>query len=272
MLINIPNDKLEWLASKHTKGWEFAKLSGTHDKPFKGPFTVRCRCGPGIKYDVWVSDDIVEYVTISGVLTVNGVDLHPADYGRVESGVDGFLSSEKGMDALCTVHGKVIWGEEVLRAIRDSSLTSEDAKKLLRLPWIDHLRRHTGLDEIDLIYDTILGQTSDSIKELAISIARNLESDKLINAVQNVIQKPADLSMRVSGVLFLASKRHLKPEDWNKQLSIMKENPEELLKVTRSFYAADNNTALKDAVEKRISSGEYEYNRPFYDALLALLK
>lgn len=261
-----------WKADAHTSGWEYCSLRSVKGTPFHGPSTVVCKCGAQVTYDPWISNDVVEFLVLSGTLTVNGVDLEVRDYARVEAKTEGLLQSSRGMEALCVVHDKVIWGNEVIALLTQGKLVAHDAQELTRLPWIDHLRKRVEEHHVAYLTSLIAGRNGKEIRELCISMARNVSSPELVAAVRGVLAKPDDMSMRISACLFLAAKGEISKADWAEQLLAFAADSDGLLAATGRFYEAATPQALETVVRHRVSSGNYTYNQPFYDLLLKTLE
>jgi hypothetical protein len=261
-----------WSSSMSSPMWKFTLLSGEYTPTFISRATVKFRCGAGVNSSTLVSDEIVEYVVLSGTLNVNGVDLQNGDYASVEPGVEVVLSSAVGMECICVMHGNVLHAGEIFRQIGNASLTDNDAKKLLKLPWIDHLRRHTSTSDVGSLCDAIKDSPSESVRELCINIARNLNSTELNDAVRRVFKSPHNLAMRISTLLFLASKGDIGPDEWAEQLRVLAAKQEEVIEVVSNFYAVNSLSALKNIIDQRIASGNYEYNYPLYNFLLTAIE
>ena len=258
--MKLKRSEMACTSSINTPGWKFVRLSGEH----AGPFTVLCRCASAVTYAPWISDRLVEYYVLKGTLMVNDVELSEGDYGSVEPRMDGHLSDKASMEALCVVHGKIIWAKEVFDSLRKRSLSSQETRALLSLPWIEHLRRHVGEEDIGWLCDLIDEQSDETIIELCISTARKLKSGRLIDTVNKTLQPQIDLSLRVTATLYLASKDEADASLWETQLHEMAKKPDELLRVVRVFYSATSNEELVEVIKHRINTEDYNYNMPFY--------
>ena len=142
-LVKRPNE-VEWFQSTKTPRWEYAKLSGGGRPPkgvFGGPFTLWMRCGASVAYQPWISDSLTEYVIINGDLSVNGASVQAGEYACIFPNNDGFLSSERGMQGICVLHGESVWGLEVIKTFAAQTLSAEDALRLMEEPWNGHLKR-----------------------------------------------------------------------------------------------------------------------------------
>lgn len=268
MATTIPKKDRTWTDSLNAEGWQYALLSGSAN----GPFTALCRCRPRVAFQPCVSNGIAEFYVLSGRLCVNSVSVDTDDYACVPPGVDCDLRSASGMEALCVVHGKAIYAEEVLDAIVNESLPDQTAKELMSMPWIEHLRRHTNDKHVSRFVRTLASTAPASVKSLCVSAARNVASDALVQAARAILQTCTDVSLSTSATLYLASKGFLSDDEWDRQLKFMQENRDTFLKLVRLFYSAASNEALTQAVRERIESGKYDYNKPFYRLVIHMVR
>lgn len=266
-MTTIKRSEMQWQPSLSTPGWEFIMLSGDH----AGPFSILCRCSSAISFAPWISDGLVEYYVLRGKLIMNGIDLEQGDYGCVDACTDGVLNTKASMEAICIAHGKVIWAKEIFDSLCRRSLSDQEAREFLALPWIDHLRRHARDEDLGSICDWIDTNPGEALSELCISAARNLMSPRLIQSAKRILANDPGLSLRITATLYLASKGEIDDSQWLIQVGKMREHSEDLLQTVRTFYGASNNQQLVDSIRQRIASGGYDYNRPFYDMLIGML-
>lgn len=267
------HDVLKWRSSRHISGWEYVPVAGGAPGD-GGPYTLLCRCSPGVVYSPWISNACVEYLVLSGDLAVNGSVARPMDHVLVPPEIECVLSSAGGMEALCFGSGRVVWAKTVFSAIQEAALSDEDAVALLSKPWIYHLRRNIRLFSVDHLCAAIASpDVGPRVRELCISAARELDEPRVIEAAKAIIApgKSPGLSMRVTCVLYLASKRaYGDHEGFDGQIAILASVPDELIEVTKSFYDAANRAELAARVEAQMNSKDYSYNEPFYRLLLTL--
>jgi hypothetical protein len=260
-----------WNPSKHAQissVWEYTRLAGTK----QGPYTLLCRCNASITYVPWVSDQPLEIYVTKGDLTVNGVRVNEGDYACAPSNTDGQFSSDQGMEALLVAHGRVVKADSIFAALEAGRLSDDEAADMVKLPWMDHLRRNVSNEHLPLLLRVLRENHSARVSELCISIARGLPSDELAEVSAALLETTSDVSLRVTCVLYLASKGKLSLSGWDKELKIFGSDPLTLLAVLRSFYSAKDNRGLRDAIEARRASGKYQYNEPFYELVVRLIE
>lgn len=273
----IRNAEIQWKDSTSTQNWQYFCLAPDQwpKQVFPGPYSIRIKCGPEVSYESHLSDDVIDYFILDGSLEINGELLHKGDHLCTDPEVEIKLSTSpnRGMDAICFVRGRVVYGERVFSDIKDGSLSDIDAKRLTALPWIDYLRSYaknkTGITDMFVpVLENV--STTPAVKELIIDIARYLDAPTLNNAIHNELMKECNLTLRVAAVLFLASKGRMDDNNWKIQLDIMRKNKNELIDSAKAFYASKSDAAFKKAIQKRIEGGQHNYNMPFYQLLLEL--
>ena len=261
--------ELDWQPSTSTPGWDFVRLSGTLNRPFGGTTTTRCRSGAGIVHIPWISDELVEWVILSGVLRVNDIDLEAGDYASIPPRTETHMRSPNGMEGICVMHGAVLRAVHVWPLIKDLALSDANARRLLTIPWIDHLRRHVSAEHSDYLMSAIRQSPSEAVRELCLNLSRDVESEALIGIVNDTLNAPCRLSMRVSALMYLAARGRLDAEGWSSERAALLNPHGELIEVLKRHYAAADRAGLQRAIEERIASGRYTYNRPFYDLVLS---
>jgi hypothetical protein len=258
-----------WNPSRHVRissVWEFTRLAGTK----RGPYTLLCRCNGPVTYVPWVSNQALEIYVTRGGLTMNGVHVDEGDYACIPANTDGHFSCQEGMEALLVAHGRVVKADSVFTALADRQMSDEEAADMVKLPWMDHLRRNVSDEHLPLLLSVVRESRSARVCELCISIARGLPSDDLVELVAALLETTSDVSLRVTCVLYLGSKGKLSQADWDKQLTVLGADPDALLSVLRSFYSAKDNRELHEAIAARRASGKYKYNEPFYELVVRL--
>jgi len=248
-------------------GWEYTRLTGTKS----GPYTLLCRCNPGVDYVPWISDRPLEFYVTKGELIVNGVPVEEGDYGYIPANTEGDFRSTKGMETLLVARGRVVKAHSVFTAVANGTISDAEAADLIKLPWIDHLRRHVSVEHLPAIQNALSRNDSARVVELCISIARGIETDSLAEPVSVALKSTSDLSLQVTAVLYLASKGRIGSEQWPDHLARLSKNPDALLEVLRSFYSARSNQELGGAIQARRDSGKYNYNEAFYKLVLKLI-
>jgi hypothetical protein len=161
--------------------------------------------------------------------------------------------------------------ESLLRRIEKGALTPRDARALLRRPAIDQLRAEARAAHLDPLREAISSQQPEEVRELCISIARNLEDRRLTDAAKTALQSPIGASMRVTVVLYLASKGAMPQDEWERQLSVLGRHEHGVLSAVRTFYSVEDNSKLVAVVSERRESRQFAYNEPFYQFLLSLV-
>jgi hypothetical protein len=262
---------LVWQRSLFTNGWEYAILNGVVQSPLQGPFTALCRWPGEISYAPWISDADVEYFALAGEFSVNGHVLSPGDYLVVPPAIEGYLTSRCSGQALCMTRGSVVWAVEIFQMFRNSKLGQEDAQKLLRLPWIDHLRSQMQEGDRGVVFAALRPNVPPKVQELAISMARKFSGPDLNDAILAVQRAAQDLSLKVSATLYLSANKVIDPPNLERELKNWEKCPSEFLGVVRQFYAAETNRDLAHVVRERIRSWRMpECNRPFHELVLRL--
>ena len=160
---------------------------------------------------------------------------------------------------------------ELIAELRKGPISPERAKEYSSRPWIDYLREHSTIDDLNAISAWIKTTENEDLIELCIGVARNLTPEDFIPFVKSVLSGTPGLSLRISAVLYLASKGLMSEEDWTTQAIDMRKEPDELLSVAKYFYGAKDNFELKAQINKRQVSGDYAYNEPYYKLLLNLI-
>ena len=163
------------------------------------------------------------------------------------------------------------FAKEVFAELGKGPISKVKAKEYLSQPWIDHLRSQATDKDLDSICTWIKPYDDEDLIALCIGIARNLEPKDFITFVKTVLKAQPGLNLRISAVLYLASKKAMSSSEWDVQAGAMKTKPEDLLRVARYFYNATNNEELRSAINTRRNSGNYDYNEPYYKLLLGLL-
>jgi hypothetical protein len=202
---------------------------------------------------------------------INGVELQEGDYAKLDPAADAQLSSMDGMEGICIQHGKALCGSDIFLQIKSASLKDDDARKLMKLPWIDHLRRQASPAETEILCDMIKHSPSESVRELCINIVRNINSQDLCGAVKGILESPSSLGMRISALLFLASKDKVGADEWAEQLKLLASDEDELIHVVSTFYDVNDLVALRQVIDQRIASGKYAYNHPLYELLIRVI-
>ncbi|HWQ88874.1 MAG TPA: hypothetical protein VN374_02750 [Desulfitobacteriaceae bacterium] len=259
----IKKSEMNWLPSTETLGWEYVLVSGATDSAF----SVLCRCPANIDYGPWVSDKLTECFVLNGSIILNGIELQQGEYGSVDPGADGYINTKTAMETVSIMHGKVVFAGEVFDKLRKGPIPPDRAKELSCRPWIDHLRRHATVHHLNAISSWIKTTDDEYLIELCIGVARNLEPSDFIKFVQKVLTGTPGVSLRISAVLYLASKGLMSGSDWTAQEIAMSKDSAELLSVARYFYGAKDNAELEVAIKQRENSGNYEYNQKYYDLL-----
>lgn len=164
-----------------------------------------------------------------------------------------------------------VLAEKIFQELRKGPIPKERAKELSSRPWIDHLRSQATDDDLNAISRWIKPSDDEDLIELCIGVARNLSPKGFIDFVKSVQNGNPGLSLRIAAALYLASKGEMDDARWAVQKSEMSDNPTELLRVARYFYATKNDIELKAAIKTRQESGNYTYNEPYYELLLGLI-
>jgi len=84
---------------------------------------------------------------------------------------DGILYSGPGMEGICVAHGKAIWAHEVFDAMISHGIDDDDARELLKEPWIGHLKRNfTPEMKCEIRKSEWIEHAADNLKTLAMTI------------------------------------------------------------------------------------------------------
>ena len=133
-------EDLEWKMSRKINGWFHARLRGEHN----ATRTFLIKADLSTKYYSWICENISEFFVLEGELVVNDDILHKNDYAIIEPFVEVFNEAKKGMRAICTVHGRVVWARDIFVFFYRRRLSEEEIMVIVNKPWLKYLQSHVG--------------------------------------------------------------------------------------------------------------------------------